>query len=128
MTLHFLPKITVVASFPLVSAEKPTAYLSGGKKDIRSESCPTCFPGKKWSELVHSSVDMHCVSGHRAASEDKTTSTFCQRSLELRAIWDETQLCASAQNPPNAEESSFGHEHHARERKTRAHAQSASYF
>jgi hypothetical protein len=74
MTLHFLPGISIVASSPLVFAEEPTAHLVGGKKDIKSESCPTCLPGKKWSELVHSLLDVHVENGHRAASEGKTTS------------------------------------------------------
>jgi hypothetical protein len=30
--------------------------------------------GKKWRTFVHFSIGMPCVSGHRAASEDTTTS------------------------------------------------------
>jgi hypothetical protein len=74
MTLHFLPGISIVASSPQAFAGELAAHLVGGKKDIKSESCPTCLPGKKWSELVHSLLDVHVENGHRAASEGKTTS------------------------------------------------------
>jgi hypothetical protein len=74
MTLHLLPSIPVVASSPLAFAEEPSAHLIAGKKDIKSEGCPACLRGIKWSEFVHCSVDIHLENAHRAAAEDKTTS------------------------------------------------------
>jgi len=93
------------------------------KKDIQSETCLTCHPGKREAKFVHTAVSVGCENCHKVASENyKTTITLWATGGELCATCHEVNKDRLLHRPYKAGQCSVCHDPHTGAHKAQTRA------
>lgn len=95
------------------SAEEKIDHPFIAKRDIKSQTCVICHPGRQEGKFAHAAVRMGCESCHQAVSEDaQTTVTLVATGGELCALCHQARKDAVLHGPYKAGQCLLCHDPH----------------